>query len=119
MIPILKVLIFLSFFSQSTVLAMKVTFNVECTPEEARAFLGLPDVAPMQKALMSEMENQLKQSMQAMTPEALFTTWLPASMQNVEQAQKVFWQQIQDNFSRLAESTTNAMISFADSADKR
>ncbi len=98
---------------------MKVTVNVECSPEEARAFLGLPDVAPMQKALMSEMEGQLKHSMQAMTPEALLNTWLPAGLQNVEQAQKVFWQQIQENFSRLAESTTSAMISFADSADKR
>lgn len=27
---------------------MKVTVNVECTPEEARAFLGLPDVTPIQ-----------------------------------------------------------------------
>ncbi len=98
---------------------MKVTVNVECTPDEARAFLGLPDVAPMQRALMGEMERQLKQSMQAMTPESLFKTWLPASLQNVEQAQQLFWQNIQQNFSRLAESTTNAMVSFADSPDKR
>jgi hypothetical protein len=27
--------------------AMKVTVNVDCTPEEARAFLGLPDVSPV------------------------------------------------------------------------
>jgi hypothetical protein len=26
---------------------MKVTVNVECTPEEARAFLGLPDLTPI------------------------------------------------------------------------
>jgi hypothetical protein len=26
---------------------MKITMDVECTPEEARAFLGLPDVKPM------------------------------------------------------------------------
>ena len=25
---------------------MKVTVNIDCTPEEARQFLGLPDVAP-------------------------------------------------------------------------
>ena len=31
---------------------MKVTVNVECTPEEARTFLGLPDVQPMQEAVM-------------------------------------------------------------------
>ena len=27
---------------------MKITVNVDCTPEEARAFLGLPDVSPIQ-----------------------------------------------------------------------
>lgn len=26
---------------------MKVTANIDCTPEEARAFLGLPDLAPI------------------------------------------------------------------------
>ena len=26
---------------------MKITVDVDCTPEEARAFLGLPDVKPM------------------------------------------------------------------------
>lgn len=27
---------------------MIITINVDCTPEEARAFLGLPDLKPMQ-----------------------------------------------------------------------
>jgi hypothetical protein len=26
---------------------MNVTFNIDCTPEEARSFLGLPDLAPV------------------------------------------------------------------------
>ncbi|MDF0542669.1 DUF6489 family protein [Sphingobium sp. H39-3-25] len=26
---------------------MKITVNVECTPEEARGFLGLPDLSPI------------------------------------------------------------------------
>ena len=32
---------------------MKITMNVDCTPEEARAFLGLPDVKPMQEQLIA------------------------------------------------------------------
>ena len=28
---------------------MKVNIEVDCTPDEARRFLGLPDVAPMQQ----------------------------------------------------------------------
>jgi len=93
---------------------MKVTVNVECTPEEARTFLGLPDVAPMQQALMADLEQRLRANIQAMSPDTMLRTWLPASLQNVEQAQKVFWSQIQQTLNGLASSTTNAMLSFAD-----
>ena len=30
---------------------MKFTINVECTPEEARRFVGLPDVTPLNPPL--------------------------------------------------------------------
>ncbi len=98
---------------------MNITVNVECSPEEARAFLGLPDVAPMQKALMNDLEQRLRANIQAMSPDVMFKTWLPASLQNVEQAQKMFWSQIQQTMNGLASTTTNAMLSFADRADKR
>ena len=88
---------------------MKVTVNVECSPEEARAFLGLPDVAPMQQALMKELEDRLRSNIQAMTPDAMLKTWLPTSMQNVEQAQKVFWGQIQQTMNGLASTTTKSI----------
>ncbi len=29
---------------------MKITVDIDCTPEEARAFFGLPNVQPMQDA---------------------------------------------------------------------
>jgi hypothetical protein len=73
---------------------MKITVDVDCTPAVARAFLGLPDVAPMQAALMAEIEKQMKANLQAMEPEALFKTWLPATIQNWEQLQKLFWNQM-------------------------
>ncbi|MFW5680430.1 MAG: DUF6489 family protein, partial [Pseudomonadota bacterium] len=34
---------------------MKVRIEVDCTPEEARAFLGLPEVRPLQERLLTEM----------------------------------------------------------------
>ena len=37
---------------------MKVTVNVDCTPEEARAFIGLPNIAPLQERMMKEMEER-------------------------------------------------------------
>jgi hypothetical protein len=50
---------------------MKVHIDIDCTPEEARTFFGLPDLQPMQEAV----------------------TWLPAGIANLEQMQKAFWQQ--------------------------
>ena len=72
---------------------MKITINVDCTPEEARAFLGLPEVAPMQAAVMDKIQEQLMSNLAAMEPETLFKIWLPASLQGIEQLQKAFWAQ--------------------------
>ncbi len=73
---------------------MKVTFDIDCTPEEARTFLGLPDVQPMQKAMMAEVEQRMKDGLDSMTPDALFKTWLPAGMESFEQMQKMFFSQM-------------------------
>jgi len=76
---------------------MKFTVDVDCTPEEARAFLGLPDVAPMQQALMQEVEDRMRANLKAMDPEALFKAWLPTGvpggMEVMEQMQKAFFSQ--------------------------
>jgi hypothetical protein len=109
----------IGFYVNKGARAMKVTVNVECSPEEARAFLGLPDVAPMQQALMADLEERLRTNIQAMNPESLIKTWLPAGMQNVEQAQKMFWSQMQQTMSGITATTTNAMTAFADSANKK
>ena len=72
---------------------MKFTVDVECTPEEARAFLGLPDVAPMQKAMMKEVEDRMKANLAAMEPDALFKTWMGSGFEGMEQMQKAFFAQ--------------------------
>lgn len=73
---------------------MKIKVDVDCTPEEARTFLGLPDVQPMQKAVMDDMTHRMTQAMAAMDPETMMKTWLPASIQGWEQIQKAFWGQV-------------------------
>jgi len=72
---------------------MKITINVDCTPEEARTFMGLPDVKPMQEMMMKEVEERMKANLNAMDPETMFKTWLPAGISNMEQFQKMFWSQ--------------------------
>ena len=74
---------------------MKIKFDIECTPQEARAFLGLPDVVPMQEKFMEELQEKLAQNIKDMDPEALAKTWVPMAMQNWTDMQKSFWGQMQ------------------------
>lgn len=73
---------------------MKIKIDIDCTPEEARTFLGLPDVQPMQKAVMDDATQRLKQAMAAMDPETMLKTWLPVSIQSWDQIQKAFWDRL-------------------------
>jgi hypothetical protein len=73
---------------------MKVTVNIDCTPEEARTFLGLPDIKPMQDAMVAELEKRMRSNLDVMDPETLFKTWFPAGIQGWEQMQKAFWGQM-------------------------
>jgi len=71
---------------------MKIHLDIDCTPEEARAFFGLPDVAPMQAALMQELQDRLMASVKGTDAETLLKTWMPAGIAGLEQMQKMFWQ---------------------------
>jgi hypothetical protein len=73
---------------------MKITMNVDCTPEEARAFLGLPDVKPIQDQLMREVQERMAANIRAMEPEAMLRTWLPATLKGFEQIQEMFISQM-------------------------
>ena len=73
---------------------MKVEIEIECTPEEARRFLGLPDVQPMQLAMVEEMRRRMMANLEAMEPETLMRTWLPVGLQGLENVQKIFWTQL-------------------------
>lgn len=73
---------------------MKVEFEVECTPEEARKFLGLPDVVPMQDALMKQLQQRLSDNIKQLDPETLVKTWMPATIQSWTDMQKTFWGQM-------------------------
>ena len=73
---------------------MKFKVDVECTPEEARAFFGLPDVKPLQEALLLEIEERLRATLKAMDPEAMLKAWLPATLKGFEHLQEMFLSQM-------------------------
>ena len=71
---------------------MKLTIDVDCTPEEARRFIGLPDIQPMQEAVIKAMQERLLANVQGMDPEGLFKAWTSLGMQGFDQLQK-YWAQ--------------------------
>lgn len=93
---------------------MKVTVNIECTPEEARAFMGLPDVQPMQENLLRELEARLSANIKAMNPESVIKTWLPASLEGAEQMQKMFWSHMQQAVAGMTSTASSAMGGFTE-----
>ena len=69
---------------------MKVTLEVDCTPLEARQFMGLPDVQPLQAAAMAEMEKRMLTEMERVSPEGLLRTWFVEGPQNADRMWKMF-----------------------------
>jgi hypothetical protein len=55
---------------------MKVTVNIDCTPLEARQFMGLPNMQPMQENVMKELEKQMMDNIGKMSPEAILRNWM-------------------------------------------
>ena len=66
---------------------MKVKSDIDCTPEEARAFFGLPDMAPLHAQMTAAMGEHMKSAMAAMDPEAMIKAWMPGGS---------FWQAFGD-----------------------
>jgi hypothetical protein len=63
---------------------MKITVDIDCTPAEARQFMGLPDLEPLQKAAMAEIEKRMIAEFERLSPEALLKTWLPMAPLNAD-----------------------------------
>jgi hypothetical protein len=68
---------------------MKVTVDIDCTPLEARQFFGLPDVQPMQQAVMAEMERRTLAEMEKFAPENLLQTWFSTGQQGADMFTKL------------------------------
>jgi hypothetical protein len=54
---------------------MKVRIEAECTPEEARAFLGLPDVTPLNAKIVDEMMRRVETNVAMIQPDELMRNW--------------------------------------------
>lgn len=58
---------------------MKVTIDIDCTPEEARRFIGLPDLTPVHEAYVEKLKSAVADGA---TPELfadMMKSWGPMS----------------------------------------
>jgi hypothetical protein len=69
---------------------MKVNVEIDCTPLEARQFFGLPDVMPMQTAVMDKLQQQMTSNIDKITPEALVQSWFTFDPKLAERFQDLF-----------------------------
>lgn len=68
---------------------MKVTIEIDCTPVEARAFMGLPDVSSLNEHLVAEMQKRMEANMNALAPEELMKNWMAFGAGAQEQFRKL------------------------------
>jgi hypothetical protein len=68
---------------------MKMTVEVDCTPEEARRFLGLPDVSALNDHIVSEMQKRIDANMALLSPDELVKNWLAFGAGAQEQFRKL------------------------------
>jgi hypothetical protein len=68
---------------------MKVNVEIECTPAEARAFFGLPDVTGLNDHMVEEMKKRLDANLAMAAPEELMKNWMAFGGQASEQFMKL------------------------------
>ena len=73
---------------------MKIKLDIDCTPEEARAFFGLPDVKPLQEALLPEVEERLRADAQGDGPRGDAEDLAAGALKGFEQLQEMFLAQM-------------------------
>ena len=69
---------------------MKVNIEIDCTPIEARQFMGLPDVSPMQTAVMDKLQQQMTANIEKISPESLLQSWFTFDPKIAERFQEMF-----------------------------
>jgi hypothetical protein len=68
---------------------MKMTIEVDCTPEEARRFLGLPDVTTLNEQVVEEMKKRVTANMSLISPDEMMKNWMSFGAGAQEQFRKL------------------------------
>lgn len=69
---------------------MKFTIEVDCTPDEAREFLGLPDVKKIQGEWLEKTRSAMLADTSNFSPETLIKNWSSAAAPNLDMMSDLF-----------------------------
>lgn len=84
---------------------MKVKIEIECTPLEARSFLGLPDVTLLNDHFVAHMKQQMDENIHQLKPEELFKTWTQFGSMAQDQFFKIMQAAAQSNLGGRSSSS--------------
>ncbi len=69
---------------------MRMTIDIDCTPEEARRLFGMPDVSPINDIIVAEMKKQAKEKIESLAdPEQLVNQFVNMGGKGFEQFQQM------------------------------
>jgi hypothetical protein len=70
---------------------MKINVEVDCTPEEARRAMGLPDFTPVHERYVAMIQETMEKGASPEMVETLMKSWAPMG-----EAGLTFWRQLFD-----------------------
>jgi hypothetical protein len=68
---------------------MKITFDIDATPQELRTFFGLPDIEPLQNEMLELIRKNMVMGTEGFEAATLMKPFLP---ETITAMQKTFWQ---------------------------
>jgi hypothetical protein len=69
---------------------MKISFDIECTPAEARQFFGLPDLTEVHNVYLDRLKTTMTDGITPADWERMTKAWMPGLAGSFEQWQKLF-----------------------------
>ena len=68
---------------------MKINVEVDCTPEEARRLMGLPDLTPIHEAYIAKMQDTVDNGLRPEMFENMIKNWAPMGEAGI-----AFWRRL-------------------------
>ena len=78
---------------------MKISIDIDCSPEEARRFFGLPDVTPVNEAVVETVQARMSDALKQVDGETLLREWMASGTQAWQNLQAGFMEQMRQAMS--------------------